>query len=112
VCGKSRKAVHAAVPRAVELRVRAHPAAGVVRAGRGLPGNGNGNGNHKHQQPKCTNECLIAKRNARLADALGITQEGRERREREAMVWPDDVLAFGRANAKFVGVHPFGVHAR
>ncbi|KAJ7716360.1 hypothetical protein B0H14DRAFT_2643869 [Mycena olivaceomarginata] len=70
----------------------------------GSAGNGNGNGNHKHQQPKCTNECLVTKRNARLADALGIMQEGREQREREAVVWLDDVLAFGRANAKFVVV--------
>ncbi|KAF7350455.1 FKBP12-associated protein 1-like protein [Mycena venus] len=54
------------------------------------------------QQPKCSNECLIAKRNARLADALGISQETRERGP--AVVWPDEVLAFGRANPKFVSV--------
>jgi transcriptional repressor NF-X1 len=56
----------------------------------------------ENQQPKCSNECLIAKRNARLADALGISQESRERGP--AVVWPDEVLAFGRANPKFVGV--------
>ncbi|KAK7019052.1 FKBP12-associated protein 1-like protein [Favolaschia claudopus] len=56
----------------------------------------------ENQQPKCTNECLIAKRNARLADALGITPESRERGA--AVTWPDEVLAFGRANPKFVGV--------
>ncbi|KAJ7627599.1 hypothetical protein DFH06DRAFT_730947 [Mycena polygramma] len=54
------------------------------------------------QQPKCSNECLIAKRNARLADALGISQESRERGP--AVTWPDEVLAFGRANGKFVSV--------
>ncbi|KAJ7039810.1 hypothetical protein C8F04DRAFT_996217 [Mycena alexandri] len=54
------------------------------------------------QQPKCTNECLIAKRNARLADALGISPEGGAGREKA--VWPDDVIGFGRANAKFVGI--------
>ncbi|KAJ6590594.1 hypothetical protein DFH09DRAFT_1423405, partial [Mycena vulgaris] len=54
------------------------------------------------QQPKCTNECLIAKRNARLADALGITQESRDRGG--AVTWPEEVLAFARANAKFVPV--------
>ncbi|KAJ7336336.1 hypothetical protein DFH08DRAFT_925596 [Mycena albidolilacea] len=74
-----------------------------VSCGRAAGSAGNGNGNQK-QQPKCTNECLVAKRNARLADALGITQESREQREREAVVWPDDALAFGRANAKFVAV--------
>jgi len=54
------------------------------------------------QQLKCSNDCLVAKRNARLADALGITQESRERVA--AVVWPDDVRAFGRANLKFVSV--------
>ncbi|KAJ7096711.1 hypothetical protein B0H15DRAFT_54387 [Mycena belliarum] len=56
----------------------------------------------ENQQPKCTNECLIAKRNARLADALGITQESRDRGG--AVTWPDEVLAFARANLKFVSV--------
>ncbi|KAJ7637122.1 hypothetical protein FB45DRAFT_908302 [Roridomyces roridus] len=49
------------------------------------------------QQPKCTNECLIAKRNARLADALGISQDTRDR-------GGPPVLAFARANPKFVSV--------
>ncbi|KAF8189869.1 hypothetical protein K438DRAFT_1538416, partial [Mycena galopus ATCC 62051] len=59
-------------------------------------------GESQHQTPKCSNECLIAKRNARLADALGISHESRERGP--AVVWPVEVLAFGRANGKFVGV--------
>ncbi|KAJ6486912.1 hypothetical protein C8R45DRAFT_869588 [Mycena sanguinolenta] len=54
------------------------------------------------QQPKCTNECLIAKRNARLADALGISQENRERGL--PVVWAVELMAFGRANPKFVSV--------
>ncbi|KAJ7136015.1 hypothetical protein C8R44DRAFT_609441 [Mycena epipterygia] len=54
------------------------------------------------QQPKCTNECLIAKRNARLADALGISQETRD--HGLAVTWPDEVLSFARANPKFVGI--------
>ncbi|KAJ7484752.1 hypothetical protein FB451DRAFT_91960 [Mycena latifolia] len=54
------------------------------------------------QQPKCSNECLIAKRNARLADALGITQESRDRGG--AVTWADDVLSFARANPKFVSI--------
>ncbi|KAJ7912584.1 hypothetical protein B0H13DRAFT_2250977 [Mycena leptocephala] len=56
----------------------------------------------ENQQPKCSNKCLIAKRNARLADTLGISQESRECGP--AVVWPDEVLAFGHANSKFVGV--------
>ncbi|RDB27604.1 FKBP12-associated protein 1 [Hypsizygus marmoreus] len=52
--------------------------------------------------PKCNNECAVAKRNARLAEALGITPETREKGER--VVYHEEVLAFGRANAKFVGV--------
>ncbi|CAK5272386.1 unnamed protein product [Mycena citricolor] len=54
------------------------------------------------QQLKCTNDCLVAKRNARLADALGITSESREKQA--AVTWPDDVLSFGRVNPRFVGV--------
>ncbi|KAJ7512060.1 hypothetical protein B0H11DRAFT_1698808 [Mycena galericulata] len=57
----------------------------------------------ENQQPKCTNECLIAKRNARLADALGISQDTRDRGGL-AVVWPDEVLGFARANPKFVSV--------
>ncbi|KAJ6571772.1 hypothetical protein B0H19DRAFT_1231452 [Mycena capillaripes] len=54
------------------------------------------------QQSKCSNECLIAKCNAQLADALGISPESREKGP--AVVWPDEVMVFGHANTKFVGV--------
>ncbi|KAJ7151128.1 hypothetical protein C8R46DRAFT_1166638 [Mycena filopes] len=57
------------------------------------------------KQPKCTNECLIAKRNARLADALGInTASADYKGAGEKAVWGDEVIGFGRANARFVGV--------
>ncbi|KAJ7293231.1 hypothetical protein C8J57DRAFT_1161770 [Mycena rebaudengoi] len=61
------------------------------------------NPGRENQQPKCSNECLVAKRNARLADALGITQESRS--AAAAVVWAEEVLSFARAgNAKFVAV--------
>ncbi|TFK63598.1 hypothetical protein BDN72DRAFT_963814 [Pluteus cervinus] len=50
---------------------------------------------------KCTNECGIAKRNARLADALGITPESRGG---DRVTYGDSVVQFAKANAKFVGV--------
>lgn len=49
-------------------------------------------------QVKCSSECLVAKRNARLAEALGISAENREK----SIVYNDDLTAFGKANAKFV----------
>ncbi|KAJ7057853.1 hypothetical protein C8F01DRAFT_325430 [Mycena amicta] len=56
----------------------------------------------REQQIKCTNECLVAKRNARLAEALGITPESREKFGE--VVWNDEIKAFARANARFVAV--------
>ncbi|TDL15940.1 hypothetical protein BD410DRAFT_79701 [Rickenella mellea] len=52
-------------------------------------------------QLKCTNECAIAKRNARLADALGISSAVRDREGSKPVVWADELVAFARANAKF-----------
>ena len=52
--------------------------------------------------PKCINECNIAKRNARLADALGITPESREKTS--AVSYHDELAAFARANGKFLGL--------
>ena len=50
------------------------------------------------QQLKCSNECAIAKRNARLAEALGINPD----RERAHQVtYSDELVGFARANAKF-----------
>ncbi|KAI0938639.1 hypothetical protein AcV5_000275 [Taiwanofungus camphoratus] len=52
------------------------------------------------QQLKCSNECLIAKRNARLADALGINPDRVEGRDKQ-MTYNDGLLAFARVNQKF-----------
>ncbi|PPQ87085.1 hypothetical protein CVT26_009838, partial [Gymnopilus dilepis] len=62
------------------------------------------------QAPKCNNDCALAKRNARLAEALGINPElrerERERAEREGAggMYSEELVSFARANAKFVGV--------
>ncbi|KAF7323896.1 R3H domain-containing protein [Mycena kentingensis (nom. inval.)] len=56
----------------------------------------------RETQVKCTNECLVAKRNARLAEALGITPESRAKFEE--VTWNDEVRAFARANARFMGI--------
>ncbi|KAH9477552.1 FKBP12-associated protein 1-like protein [Psilocybe cubensis] len=53
--------------------------------------------------PKCTSECQIAKRNARLADALGINMDGRDK-PGTAATYADDVVAFARANMKFLPI--------
>lgn len=58
-------------------------------------------GREVSQQPKCTNECAIAKRNARLAEALGISQETKEREGQKPVVYSDELIAFARANSKF-----------
>jgi len=49
----------------------------------------------------CTNECAIAKRNARLAEALGISSE---RNDRNQATYRDELVAFARANSKFIPV--------
>jgi transcriptional repressor NF-X1 len=50
---------------------------------------------------KCTGECAIKKRNARLADALGIDPE-----KRDAMLgkvtYNEDLTTFARVNGKFM----------
>lgn len=52
-------------------------------------------------QIRCGPECAVARRNARLAEALGISVE---REGRDQVVYPEDVGLFGRANGGFVGV--------
>ncbi|KAF8067912.1 hypothetical protein FPV67DRAFT_1626152 [Lyophyllum atratum] len=52
--------------------------------------------------PKCNSDCAIAKRNARLADALGITAESREKAA--TVTYHEELVVFARANAKFLGV--------
>jgi transcriptional repressor NF-X1 len=49
----------------------------------------------------CTNECAIAKRNARLAEALGISSE---RADRNKATYRDELTTFARANSKFIPV--------
>ncbi|KAF9240460.1 hypothetical protein BU15DRAFT_87666 [Melanogaster broomeanus] len=56
---------------------------------------------------KCTGECAIVKRNARLAEALGISDEKRDAIAAGTKVtWSDELVAFARVvgNAKFVSV--------
>lgn len=54
-------------------------------------------------QLKCTGECAINKRNARLADALGISPEKREGLQAK-VTYNDDLMTLARANGKFVGL--------
>ncbi|KAH7924930.1 hypothetical protein BV22DRAFT_1195572 [Leucogyrophana mollusca] len=58
----------------------------------------------EYQQLKCAGECAIAKRNARLADALGISPEKRD--AKVVVVYNDELVAFAKlgSNAKFVGL--------
>ncbi|KAJ8488026.1 hypothetical protein ONZ51_g3817 [Trametes cubensis] len=55
------------------------------------------------QQPKCTNECAIAKRNARLAEALNINPDRANSRLNQ-VTYNDDLVAFARVNAKFCSI--------
>jgi transcriptional repressor NF-X1 len=52
------------------------------------------------QQVKCSNECLVAKRNARLAEALGINPDNRDK----AVTYSEELTAFAKANVKFLGL--------
>ncbi|EJD05624.1 uncharacterized protein FOMMEDRAFT_165999 [Fomitiporia mediterranea MF3/22] len=56
------------------------------------------------QQLKCTNECGIAKRNARLAEALGISKEVQDRDSQRPVTYSNELIAFARANTKFCTV--------
>ena len=49
----------------------------------------------------CTNECEVAKRNARLAEALGISSD---RADRNKATYRDELVVFARANSKFIPV--------
>jgi transcriptional repressor NF-X1 len=61
-------------------------------------------GGHSHPAtPKCNNDCLTAKRNARLADALGISQEGGSKDNKNVM-YSDELVGFARGNLKFLGL--------
>lgn len=56
---------------------------------------------------KCSNDCAIAKRNAKLAEALGINPEAKSAAvagKEQGVTYMDELLAFARANAKFVAL--------
>jgi len=57
--------------------------------------------NEAQQQPKCNTECGIAKRNARLADALGISPESKGG---PAVNYPEDLISFARVNPKLLSL--------
>ena len=65
-------------------------------------------GHHHAATPKCNNDCQTAKRNARLADALGISQEGRESNGNsvfnKSVVYSEELVGFARGNLKFLGL--------
>ncbi|THH06860.1 hypothetical protein EW145_g3791 [Phellinidium pouzarii] len=52
-------------------------------------------------QIKCTSECALAKRNARLAEALGISQDVKDRGGQRPTVYSDELVSFTHANARF-----------
>lgn len=61
--------------------------------------------------PKCNNDCQIAKRNARLADALGISLEksggvggGGVGGGGGGVVYNDELVGFARGNGKFLSL--------
>ncbi|TBU61184.1 hypothetical protein BD310DRAFT_1037442 [Dichomitus squalens] len=67
-----------------------------IPCGRSLSNPG---GRESTQQLKCSNECAIAKRNALLAEALGINPD-RDGRANQ-VTYSDELASFARANVKF-----------
>ncbi|KAF8800801.1 hypothetical protein BYT27DRAFT_7227305 [Phlegmacium glaucopus] len=59
---------------------------------------------HTRAAPKCSNDCQIAKQNARLADALGITLEGTKSSAAMAVTYADELSGFARVNPKFLSL--------
>lgn len=57
------------------------------------------NPNRNAPQLQCRDECAIAKRNAKLAEALGISPD---RKEKPNVVYSDELVAFAKANIKFL----------
>jgi len=53
-------------------------------------------------QLKCNSDCALAKRNARLAEALGI-QEG-SKSKLASVEWPERLIAFWRENKEWAAV--------
>jgi transcriptional repressor NF-X1 len=58
-------------------------------------------GREASTQIRCSNECAVARRNARLAEALGIATD--EKRGAAAS-YADELVALAKANPRFVGV--------
>ena len=58
-------------------------------------------GREASQQLKCTNECAVAKRNAKLAEAFGISQDVKEGGIQKPTTYTDELQTFARANVKF-----------
>ncbi|KAE9400334.1 hypothetical protein BT96DRAFT_965353 [Gymnopus androsaceus JB14] len=56
----------------------------------------------KGQVISCTAECALKKRNARLAEALGIKTDASGGVLSDAATYSDEVVAFSRTNAKFL----------
>lgn len=71
-----------------------------VRCGRSIS---NVAGRNNQQQLKCTSECALAQRNARLAEALGIDTGSRDKTA-SAAVYSDELVGFARLNDKFLAV--------
>ena len=61
-------------------------------------------GHHHAATPKCNNDCQTAKRNARLADALGISQDNINSSNSKSVVYSDELVGFARGNLKFLGL--------
>ena len=60
-------------------------------------------GRESTQVLKCTSDCAIAKRNAKLAEALGIDPDAKSGGAKtQSVVYVDELVTFGKANAKFV----------
>ena len=58
---------------------------------------------HQQLMPECTSGCALAKRNARLAEALGITAETREKAQ-GYVAWTEEFIANARVHGKFLAV--------
>ena len=54
-----------------------------------------------YPQLKCTTECAIAKRNARLAEALGIDPD---KDKTSTTVYTDELCGFANSNPKFLSI--------
>ncbi|KAF5349161.1 hypothetical protein D9756_009395 [Leucocoprinus leucothites] len=75
-------------------------------------GRSSSNLNPSRSNPKCTNDCAVAKRNARLAEALGINPSKGASASSSAgyaglvntVNYSDELTGFARANPKFLGV--------